>query len=43
MVPPLRDALCTMRADSAAAADALFPYFAQFVLDRYMAEIRQYR
>ncbi len=42
MVPALRDALGALR-PGAASADALFPFFAQFVLDHYMEDIRAYR
>lgn len=42
MVPQLRDALGALP-PGPEAADALFPHFAQFALDRYIEEIRAYR
>ncbi|PRW56167.1 ATP-dependent RNA helicase mitochondrial [Chlorella sorokiniana] len=38
----LRDALMSMQVGQA-AQEALFPYFAQFVLERYMEDIKAYR
>ena len=42
MVPALRDALGTLP-PGPAAADALFPYFAQYMLDNHLEDIRAYR